>query len=196
MASIKQITSIIAAIKTIYAYYARDTDVQMLVKTWEVLLRDYQDEIVDKALYMCLQTCKTPPTPADLIEQIRNLQAADEPTDEELWDTLTRALRKAESLMYYYNFTWVEENGKTQGQNARESMERLWNSLPERLQMYVGSKGELMRMARDYGDEELKFEKNRFLKQMPTIQKRQEIRHIALAGGGGMAAGYIGGKSQ
>lgn len=196
MASIKQITSIIAAIKTIYAYYARDTDVQMLVKTWEVLLRDFQDEIVDKALYMCLQTCKTPPTPADLIEQIRNLQAADEPTDEELWDTLTRALRKAESLMYYYNFTWVEENGKTQGQNARESMERLWNGLPERLRMYVGSKGEFMRMARDYGDDELKFEKNRFMKQMPTIQKRQEYRNIALESGGGMAAGYIGGKSQ
>lgn len=196
MASIKQITSIIAAIKTIYAYYARDTDVQMLVKTWEVLLRDYQDEIVDKALYMCLQTCKTPPTPADLIEQIRNLQAADEPTDEELWDTLRKALRTADGLMYRFKFNFVEANGKTQGQNAMEDLDRLWSRLPERLRMYVGSKGEFMRMARDYGEDELKFEKNRFLKQMPTIQKRQEIRHIALAGGGGMAAGYIGGKSQ
>lgn len=196
MASVNQITNIIAAIKTIYAYYARDTDVQMLVNTWSVLLKDYQDEIVDKALYLCLQTCKTPPTPADLIEQIKNLQAADEPSDEELWDILTRALRKADGLMYRFRFNYVEANGKTQGQNAMEDLDRLWTRLPERLQMYVGSKGEFMRMAQNYGEDELKFEKNRFLKQMPTIQKRQEYRNIALESGGGMAAGYIGGKSQ
>lgn len=191
MASMKQITNIIAAIKTIYAYYAKDTDVQMLVKTWGTLLKDYPDEVVDKALYLCLQSCKMPPTPADLIEQIRSLQAADEPSDEELWDTFTRALRQAGTLMYYFNFTLVEPNGKTQGQNARERMEQLWAKLPERLQMYVGSKGELMRMARDYGDEELKFEKNRFLKQMPTIQKRQEYRHIALGSGNSAAVGLL-----
>lgn len=196
MASMKQITNIIAAIKTIYAYYAKDTDVQMLVKTWEVLLREYQDDVVDKALYLCLQTCKTPPTPADLIERIKSLQAADEPSDEELWSGYTAALRKGSSLMYYFNFNFVEANGKTQGQNAREDFERLWNNLPERLQMYIGSKGEFMRLCRDYTDEELKFERTRFLKQMPTIQKRQEYKHIALAGGGGMAAGYIGEKHQ
>ena len=95
MASTNTITEIMAAIKTIYPYYAKDGNVQTLVKTWGALLQPFSDEEAMTALYMCLQTCKMPPTPADLIERLHDISGALEPSDEELWDELMVALRKA-----------------------------------------------------------------------------------------------------
>ena len=184
MATINKITDMIAAIKTIYSYYAKDTDIKILVKTWNLLLKDYPDEAVEMAFYKCLQTCKMPPTPADVIEQLKAMIEANEPTDEELWNDYTKALRETERQIWRFEHTFVEPNGKTQGENARAKVEEMWSGLPERVKQYVGSKGELMRMAKNYTDEELKFEKTRFLKTMPTIKKREEYTGIKLLMGG------------
>ena len=51
MASQNKIIQMIAAIKTIYSYYAKETDVEMLLKTWTMLLKDYPDNAVEVALY-------------------------------------------------------------------------------------------------------------------------------------------------
>lgn len=191
MASINKITEVIAAIKTIYPYYAKDADVQTLVKTWNVLLKDYSDEDVTTALYMCLQTCKMPPTPADLIERLSSMRASMEPSDEELWNELTASLRKADWYISRFAGTFREDNGLTQGQNARNGFEKLWESLPEKIRMYLGGKGEFQRLAQNRDDEELKFERNRFLKVMPTIQKRHEYKQLHLAIEAGTAVGQL-----
>lgn len=191
MASINKITEVIAAIKTIYPYYAKDADVQTLVKTWNVLLKDYSDEDVTTALYMCLQTCKMPPTPADLIERLSSLKASLEPSDEELWNELTASLRKADWYISRFAGTFTESNGLTQGQNARRGFEKLWESLPEKIRMYLGGKGEFQRLAQNRDDDELKFERNRFLKTMPTIQKRHEYKQLHLAIEAGTAVGQL-----
>lgn len=184
MASKNKITEVLAAIKTIYPYYAKDADIQTLVKTWGVLLKEYPDEAVTQALYLCLQKCKMPPTPADMIEHLSAMSGANEPSDEELWEQFTKKLRQAKNLMYRFQFTFREANGKTQGQNARDEFDRLWESLPEKIKAYLGGVGEFQRLARNQDDEELKFERNRFLKTMPTIHKRAEYTQLQLAMGG------------
>lgn len=176
MASQKKIIEMIGSVKTIYPYYAKDTDVQTLVKTWTLLLKDYPDKAVDVAFLKCLQTCKMPPTPADVIEQLNSLADALEPTDEELWSKYTRALRKVEKEMHYLRYPLFGETSD----HAHKRIEDTYNALPERLKYYIGSKGELMRMARDYTDDDLKFEKTRFLKVMPTMKKREEAAQIML----------------
>jgi hypothetical protein len=180
MASQNKIIEMIAAIKTIYSYYAKDTDVQMLVKTWTVLLKNYPDDAVEVAFYKCLQTCKMPPTPADVIEKLDEMMKADEPTHEELWNTFTKTLRKSSALVYRFSFNAVQANGKTEGQNAREEFNALWNALPEALKQYLGGSGELIRLSRA-SDEELKFERTRFFKTMPTIEKRQATKELRLS---------------
>ena len=180
MASQNKIIEMIAAIKTIYSYYAKDTDVQMLVKTWGVLLKNYPDEAVEVAFYKCLQTCKMPPTPADVIEKLDDMMKADEPTHEELWNKLTRTLKEASRLVYRFDFTFVESNGKTQGQNARADFNALWDALPDALKQYFGGSGELIRLSKA-SDEELKFERTRFFKTMPTIEKRKETEQLRLS---------------
>lgn len=181
MASTNKITEIIAAIKTIYPYYAKEANVQVLVKTWGVLLKDYPDQDVDTALYMCLQTCKMPPTPADLIEKLNAMKTALEPSDEEMWNELTKALRKANRLIYMFNFNARDANGLTQGENARKAFRSLYESLPEKVRMYLGGSGEFQRLGRNLDEEELKFERSRFMKTMPTISVRHEYQKLHLA---------------
>lgn len=181
MASTNKITEIIAAIKTIYPYYAKEANVQVLVKTWGVLLKDYPDQDVDTALYMCLQTCKMPPTPADLIEKLNSIKAALEPSDEELWNQLVKELRKAGRLIGWFNYNAIEANGLTQGENARRKVRKIWDDLPEKIRMYIGGYGEFQRLAWNYDEEELKFERSRFMKTMPTIKIRHEYQQMHLA---------------
>lgn len=180
MATQKKIIEMIGAVKTIYSYYAKDTDVQTLVKTWTLLLRDYPDEAVDVAFLKCLQTCKMPPTPADVIEQLNSMADALEATDEELWSVFTKAIDKVERELSYLQYPLLGETPD----DAHRRIEAVYNGLPEKLRYYIGSKGELMNIARNYTDTDLKFEKQRFLKTMPTIKKRVEYnKSAALIGG-------------
>ena len=197
MATQNKITEIIAAIKTIYPYYAKDTDVSILVQLWNRLLKEYPDELIDACFIKCLQTCKMPPTPADVIEQIKSLVQSQEPSDEELWTVLTKALKEADRLVYYFQFTAIQANGKTQGDNARAEFDSLWESLPEKIKQYLGGKSEL-RVMSSLDDEDLKFEKNRFLKNMPIIQARQEHRKAftLLENKSGIAFGRLEGGKQ
>ena len=180
MATQKKIIEMIGSVKTIYPYYAKDTDVQILVKTWTLLLKDYPDKAVDVAFFKCLQACKMPPTPADVIEQLNSMIEATEATDEELWSEYTTALRKVEKQLGYLQYPLFGETTD----DAHKRIEAVWEGLPERLQFYIGSKGELMRMARDYTAEDLKFEKNKFFKSMPQMKKRAEYNKIAALVGG------------
>lgn len=174
MATQKKIIEMIGSVKTIYPYYAKDTDVQILVKTWTLLLKDYPDKAVDVAFFKCLQTCKMPPTPADVIEQLNSMLEATEATEKELWSEYTVALRKVEKQLGYLQYPLFGETTA----DTHKRIDAVWEGLPERLQQYIGSKGELMRMARDYTDNDLKFEKQRFLKTMPSIKKRAEYQKI------------------
>ena len=99
MASAKKIGETIAVIKTIYPYYAKDTDSIPLAKTWMMLMQNVSDEVMDIAVMKCLQTCKMPPTPADVLEQVKALNVANEPTDEEMWVTLTKAVRRSQDYI-------------------------------------------------------------------------------------------------
>jgi hypothetical protein len=175
----------IGAIKTIYSYYAKDTNVELLVNTWARLLHSYEDGIVEAAFYKCLQTCKVPPTPADVIEQINAMRKALEPSDEDLWAVYNRALIATADQVSRFGYTYVDETGKSQGQQAREKVEQIWQGLPEKIKRYVSSKGELMRAANE-NNRDASFstwEKQRFMRAMPTMEKRQENSAMMLSGG-------------
>lgn len=180
MASQNKVIEIIAGIKTLYPYYAKDTNKQVLVKMWIALLQDYTDEMVDKAFYKCLQVCKMPPTPADIIEQIERINKAGQKSEFELWDVYSKALRETRRQMYCFNYTYIDETGVSQGEQARQKVDKLWNELPEELKMYISSKGELMRLALNNSDDDMKFEKQRFMKTLPTLTQRIEDRKLLL----------------
>lgn len=175
MATKKKIVDLIAAIKTIYPYYAKETNVEILVNTWTLLFKDYSDSVVDTALLECLKVCKTPPTPADIIEQLNTLEQAKQTTAEELWSTLVSALHNTANLASCFSYSFIEDNGRTQGQNKRDEFNKLWDQLPEEIKIYFGRKGELIRMAEDYTDRDLNFEKTKFINRIPQIRKNHKM---------------------
>ena len=173
MASQKKIVEMITAIKTIYSYYAEDCDVELLVQTWGVLLWDYKDDIVDIAFYNAMQSCKVPPTPADIIERVKEMQKASDPTPESLWNELRAAIKETQKQMYYFRFNYIDNSGISQGDRARKKVDDVWNALNEKLKSYLSSKEEVIAIARN-DEDDLKYEKSRFLKTLPIIEKRIE----------------------
>ncbi len=173
MASKTKIAEILATIKAVYPYFSKDGNEIVTAKVWNLALKDIPDNMVEGAFLKCIQTCKMPPTPADVIEKINVMIDAVQPTDEELWSTYIKALKITNDLFYDFGFTLIEKNGKTQGENARHKVEQVWQELPQKIQLYLGNKSELLRVAISYTEDELKFEKTKFMKTLPTIKERE-----------------------
>lgn len=174
MASRKYISKLIMAIKTIYPYYAKDNDVGLLTETWEALLKEYDDEIVKPALYRALQTCKMPPTPADIIEHIKAIAQENGPSAAELWAVYQKALKDTAKYVYRIQYPYP-------GENPRMKIREIWNGLPQAVKDYIGSEGEMIRLS-DYGDTDTKYDKNNFMKAMPELIKSNYAQSTVLIG--------------
>ena len=174
MATKKNMAVMIATIKSIYPYYAKDTNIEVLAKTWLLLLQDYDDKIINNALILCMKECEMPPTPAHIIKKIE--QMTPKRSNTELWAVYVKALRQVNDLQDRFSYTFIEDNGKTQGQNAKDNARKIFNELPEEIKLYVGSFGELLRKSRDIDDTSLKYAENNFMKLMPEIRKEHEMR--------------------
>lgn len=189
MVSKAKISEIIGAIRSIYPYYAKDGMIAVTASVWERVLQNYNDEEVSAAFYSCLQSCKVPPTPADIIERINGARKALEPSNEQLWGVYYDALIRTLDLMAQFSYTFVESDGISQGQKARNKVDKLYEGLPSKIKEYLGSKGELMRIARSINTQDASFEKARFLKAMPSVEKSQEARNLL---GGASASALLG----
>lgn len=177
MATKKNMAIIIATIKSIYPYYAKDTNIEVLAKTWLLLLQDYDDKVINNALILCMKECEMPPTPAHIIKKIEDMKPKQSLT--ELWAVYVKALREVNDLQDRFNYTFIDSNGKTQGQNAKDKARDIFNNLPQELKIYVGSFGELLRKSRDIDDTSLKYAENTFMKIMPEIRKEHELRLLS-----------------
>lgn len=178
MANKKTIIKAIAAIKTVYNYFGRDTDLQLLVDTWTALLQEYTDEEVDRGLYKALKVCKYAPVPADIIEQIEEFRNVKKPSEYELWAAYQRALKEVLYFSYRLEYNYIDDSGISQGEQARRAIDRIWLGLPQELQIYVGDKSELISAARGLNYSEGSYERNRFSKVFPILQKRVEANKV------------------
>ena len=181
MATKKAIIKGFAAIKTIYSYFGKDVDVELLVNTWYTLLHNYTDEEIEKGIYLALRVCKFAPVPADIIEQIENQKQIEKPCEAELWAAYRKALKEVNYFSYRLDYNYIDASGKTQGQQAREAIEAIWQSLPQELKIYLSDKQELIRNARELNTSDISFERNRFSKTYPILQKRVEDKKLYLS---------------
>lgn len=181
MASKTTIIKAIGAIKTIYSYFGKDTDLEMLVDTWTALLHNYSDEEVDKGVFLAMRVCKFAPVPADIIEQIENHRQIEKPSEIELWALYRQALKEVNYYTYRLNYNYIDATGISQGEQARRAIDAIWEGLPQELQIYLSDKSELIRNAREMNVADLSYERNRFSKTFPILQKRIEDKKLFLA---------------
>lgn len=178
MATKKAIIKSFAAIKTIYSYFGKDADIELLVNTWHTLLHNYTDEEIEKGVYMALRVCKFAPVPADIIEQIENQKTIEKPCEQELWALYRKALKEVNYYSYRLNYNYIDSSGLTQGEQARLAIENIWQGLPQELKIYLNDKEELIRNARELNTNDISYERNRFSKVYPVLQKRIEDKRL------------------
>ena len=178
MASKKTIIKAFAAIKTIYNYFGKDVDLELMVDTWATLLQNYTDEEVNKGVFLALRVCKFAPVPADIIEQIENQKQIEKPCEAELWAAYSKALKDVAYYSYRLNYNYIDSSGISQGEQARRAIDNIWQSLPQELKIYLGEQQELLRLARAMSVEDVNYERNRFTKMLPILQKRIEDKKM------------------
>lgn len=137
-----------------YSRFNRE-DMLAVLDLWSDMFRGDDIGIVKIALYRLLETHQGyPPSIAELKAKVREVEsiATGEPTDEELW----RVLRKAISNGYY---------------GAREEYEKL----PSVLQRYLGSPAALRELSQGDAKTIDTVTHGQFLKQIGSIRERQEF---------------------
>ena len=175
--TMQDITEMIKLISATYPYAFKDIksndDRQRVKDLWFAILSEYPKELVIKGLHEAMKIEKVNIVPANIIEQIEKIENAFGKSDQQLWAEFRKILKRANNCAYKLKFTAVEGNGKTQGENAQEELQRLYDGLPPELQRYCGNISGLKYLS-ELNDEELEFEKARFLKDIG--KKKAEIK--------------------
>lgn len=173
MATKKNIAVVIATIKGLYPYYAKDSNIELLARTWLLLLKEYSDDIINKALLLCLRENEQPPTPAHIIKKIKSF--ADKPYSTELWAQLLKSFDKVFKIRDGMQYCSTEQK-----EQIRQKSKAVYDELPQALKVYVGSYAEFLRMAEALDtDTAISIEKTRFLKEIPQIQEQIEVKQLA-----------------
>lgn len=178
MADRVKITEMIGAIKACFPYFGGGVNPEVLVSTWDMLLKDYSNEEITRATFRALQSSDRAPSPATIIEKITETRKASEQSEEELWGIYHEALIRGNRLYHDFPLSFVESNGLTQGQNARIAFSELFRSLPWQVQSYLAAESEFKEKAKNLDREEISFERNRFSKALPMIESRKDLQRL------------------
>ncbi len=158
---------LIAEIKANYRYTYKgmtDEEMKLMAARWQDCLKAYTDEQVESAFKTAICKLSTPPTVADIIGIISRQERLLEPRDMELWQKLVHSIREI------CQNVWDDRRGyralwELHGAEAKEVYKRL----PIILQEYCDFDSFC-----DMGgmtDEELRYERARFLKAIPEIRE-------------------------
>lgn len=158
------------------AYPTRnDDEVTLLIESWYAILKPYPRDVCNEAVMQTLKRARFAPRVGDIVETIEKMQNVFQKSDNELWVELIKVLPKARSLVYAFQFTAVEDNGRTQGDNARIELSAVFEGLPKELKAYLHSESGLRQLS-DYDDEQLSYERGRFMRIMPQVKEREKTR--------------------
>jgi hypothetical protein len=120
---------------------------QALVACWLNQLEPYDKYLVREAFNRALKVCKFPVTLADIFNEIRKIQKAVEKPIEQLWMEFQQASRKCKELSLGFGYTYIEDNGSSQGKNHRDEARGIFDSLSPEVKEYCGSLGRLIDFA-------------------------------------------------
>lgn len=168
---------LIAEIKANYRYTYKgmtDNEMKLMATRWQDCLKAYTDEQVESAFKTALCKLSVPPTIADVIGIISRQERLLEPRDMELWQTLLRAVKETCQSVWCGERIGYRSMWEDKGKGAKEVYKRL----PIIIREYCDFDSFC-----DMGgmtDEELRYERARFLKALPEI--RETLRERRLSG--------------
>lgn len=152
-----------------------DEEREILIKSWYEILKDYPKEICDRAVLNAIKNSEFAPRIGSIVKEIEKMQVAFEKSDGELWAELTGCLREVARNVYAFRFNAIDPNGLSQGENARIRVKEIFNVLSPELKEYLRNPQGLIEIA-EYTDEQLTYERGRFMRIMPEVKQRAKTR--------------------
>ncbi len=153
-----------------------DEERQILIKSWFAILKDYPKEICDKAVLQAIKHAEYAPRIGTIVKEIERMREAYEKSDAELWAELRSVLREVERCVYSFRFTAMDDNGKTQGDNARDRVEEIFNGLSVELKDYCRNQRGLIDIAQMSENDLSLYERPRFMRVVQTLKERARVR--------------------
>lgn len=147
----------------------------LLLKTWYAILKDYPKEVCDVAVINAIKNAEYAPRIGAIVKEIEKMQEALQKPEHELWSELMGVLREVTRNVYASRFTAVQPNGLTQGDNARNANRQIFENLSPELKAYCCNLQGLIEIAY-MDDNELSYEKARFLKTLPQLRQREKVK--------------------
>lgn len=164
---------------------------EMLLASWYAILKDYPKEVCDAAVLNAIKNAEYAPRIGSIVKEIEKMQKAYEKTEAELWAELQGCLREVANCAYKFRFNFIQANGLTEGDNARERVKEIFNGLSPELKEYCRTPNGLIEISQ-LTDEQLGYEKGRFNKTVPQLKERSKTR----AQIGGSLSGLIQGMGN
>lgn len=147
----KDTLSVFAILQTVYPSSEMwQGDVELLVKVWTQMFKSVPFQDMNTAVQNYIRSNKFAPTIADINTELRKSLASEAAMKNILWDGMLRFFDEICDLMQDFQYTLVESNGKTQGENARAKTKELYETLPCVLKQYFGSYSAMLSRVRDY----------------------------------------------
>ena len=155
--------------------YPRDINIDDLdtlnikINFWHEALTVYDSKLVGAAAKRVLQRMHFCPKLADIVNEIKALMSVGNKSAEELWAALVQAAKRGYNLIGRFMYTARGDDGVSQGEQARMDFDSLYNGLPAELKRYCGNSSGFASLC-EYDNEQLSFEKGRFLRRIEDIQ--------------------------
>lgn len=138
-------------------------ETKLLADFWYDSLKKYSKEIVFECVKNAIYSCEYAPRLANVIKEIRRIQDANAPTNDQLWAELTDVLDKVYQISRYLSYPQYSQWTDTE-------LNKIYDGLSEELKLFVVNRSTLVDIA-EMTEENLQFERARFFKQMPTLRQ-------------------------
>lgn len=162
----KNVIEIIELIRVNYdnAYSGLSEDeVKLLIDFWYDSLKKYPKELVNSAVKNAISTCEYAPRLANIISEIRKIQSADTPSNEQLWAELEGVLDKVYQISRYLPYSQYSQWTNTE-------LNKIYDGLSDELKLFIVNRSTLVDVS-EMTAENLQYERARFFKQMPTLRQ-------------------------
>lgn len=157
------------------AYKLPEKEMQLLISSWYSILKPYPKELVNEAAKRVLSHAEFAPRIGNIVGELEKMQQAFMRSDGELWAELNGVLYEANRCAHSLHLTYKPDGEHTQGEMAAARLKEIFEGLSEEIREYLGNTHQLAVFS-DYDAEQLSFERGRFLKLLPMLRSRVQMR--------------------
>ena len=149
MASKQTVATALMAAKSVFPHLWKDADIKKTAETWALLFQGVDDDAFTQAYFTVLQGATYPPVPGEITAELKRKPKQSINTSME-WERLVEICGRVNDLRPDFGYTYTPPGAtRTQGEQARLDVNKLFFGMPSCLQDYIGSTSALLQYAKE-----------------------------------------------